>query len=101
MESPGIADPAREADALGTVVVSGNQDHRDVALNHQTGQDSIEKGDRLRRGDRAVVDVAGDEDDVDLLLLRKRDQLAQDMFLIFEEGLSVKITSKMPVCGMK
>jgi len=33
--------------------------------------------------------------------LRKRDQLAQDMLLIFEEGLSVKITSKMPVCGMK
>jgi hypothetical protein len=101
MKPSGIADPAPEADALGAVVVSGNQNHGDVALNYQVGKDSIEKGDRLRRGNRAVIDVAGDEDDVDLFLLRKRDQLVQNMLLVHEEGLSVKITAKMPICGMK
>ena len=49
---------------------------------------------------RAIVDIAGDDNDIDGQLLNLATDLRCDKLLVFEQGLIIELTAEMPVRGM-
>ena len=99
-------DPARgeqaraEREPLPGVVVPGGDHHRDAEVG-KARQDVVEQPDRLGRRDRAIVDVAGHDDDVGPLLARQGDQLVEDPRLVLEQGFLVQRAAEVPVGRME
>ena len=56
---------------------------------------------RVGAGRGSVVQVAGDEDGVDLMLLGEADDLGQDGFLLFEPAAAFEGLADVPVGGVQ
>src|SRR6202035_2543375 len=56
---------------------------------------------RIGAGRGGVVQVAGDENGVDLMLLGEADDLGQDSFLLVEAAAALKSLADVPVGGVQ
>jgi len=90
-----------ESEAVGAVVVAGNEDHRHVLPDHDAGDGVVEQAHGLGRRDGAVVDVPGDEHGVGFLGVDQRDELVEDLGLVFEQRHAVIDAAEVPVGGMQ
>ncbi len=77
------------------VVVAGDRDDLGVAGQPDQRADHELLG--LRGRGRGVVEVAGDEHGVDLLLARDPDDLAEHLLLLVEPGAALERLADVPV----
>ena len=80
MHSPAFQQPGREAEPDGRVVVAAGQDHLGTGTG-QGHQGVVEQADDVDPRQGTVIDVAGDEDDVDRLITDAADQLIDERAL--------------------
>ena len=100
-EDPGgVDEPGAEAEPLGGVVVAAGDDD----LRPRRGQPRerlVGQPDRVDLGQRPVVDVAGDHDEVDPLRLDHLEQVVDVRRLVAEHPLTVERPPEVPVGGVE
>jgi hypothetical protein len=96
MDATGREEAGAEREALGGVVVSGD-DHGRNPEGGEAREGIVEEGDSLGRRDGAIVDVAGDDDGVWTGVLRDRHQAIEHPSLIREKRFLVERTAEVPV----
>ena len=96
----GVDQPGAEPEpARGVVVAAG--DHDAGAGGGEPGEGLVGQRDGVDRGQRPVVDVAGDDHQVDLLGLDGLDQVVDERRLRGEEVLAVERPAQVPVGGVQ
>jgi len=85
---------------LGIVVIAGDQNDRHARAQDQTRERFVEQFDRVGGRYRTIVHIAGDQDQVGLALRDTRDELFEDVLLVFDERGVIKRTSEMPIAGV-
>lgn len=93
---------AAETKAWGGIVVTGNDDYfeRRTAFFYR-GKKGTEKLNRLRRRNRAIVYVSGDDQRGVRVVLQKAGKPLQHNLLIFQKALVVKDLAQMKIGGME
>ena len=100
VQTPGLQQAGAEADALGGVVVAGDEHHRDLEPEHHVGEEAIEQLDRLLGGHRAIVDVARQQQGVGAVGGYVAAELVQRMLLILEQALAVEHAPQVEIGGV-
>ena len=90
----------RVRDALGRIMVTGDGQHAQTRC-HRIGQKRIEHGNRLGARRCLVVDVAGNQQHADLVLLRNIQYLPQNMALIVQHRHAVNALPDMQIGNMQ
>jgi hypothetical protein len=96
MHATALHEPRGEAEPNGGVMVPAGQHHPGSGAG-QTDQGVVEQADDIHPGQRAVVDIAGDEDYVYGQFLDARDQLIDEPALGIEHSHAVEGPAKVPV----
>lgn len=96
-----LGDPATKLDALGTVVVACNENHRNTRPGDQFLKDVAEQIHCVGRRDSSVVDIASDHDGIDFRGTGEIQKLREDMGLVFKQGSPVEEATEMPISGME
>ncbi len=95
-----VDQPGPEAEASGGVVVAADE-HDSGARGGQPAERVVEDGDRIDRGQRPVVDVAGDDHHVDALGPHRLDQEVDELPLGRQQVLPVEGPPEVPVGGVQ
>ncbi len=90
-----------EAEALGTVVVAGDAEHRQGEPPRQLPQKPVAEGHRVAAGYRPVVQVPGDENGVVPLRLQVPQQSPAPVLLVGKQAIFAKASAKVQVGKMK
>jgi hypothetical protein len=100
VEPLGREELCAEAEAVGAVMVAGDQNHGDLEPTNQAGEDVVQKADGVRRRDGAVVDIAGDDDGIGARVADEVDELIEDIGLVLGQVLGMEEAAKVPVGGV-
>ena len=83
---------------LGTVVVAGNQHDFHLGQGQgKLGDEIVEKGYRLCRGDGLIVDIPGNDQGVGLPFFGSLDDLLEDVFLVTAQVMIHELQADMQV----
>ncbi len=90
-------EPRAEGQALGAVVVPGDEDHAGPDVEDQTAKHVVEEGHGLGRRDSPVVNIPGDDDRVRFRAAGQVHELIQKMGLVVGEVHPEEDPAEMPV----
>lgn len=77
-------------------------DDKDLsAIVHKPGHKAIKQSHGLRLGSGALIDVACNEDSINLFIIGNMDDLIKNSFLIIQEQQVIHLLAKMQICNMK
>ena len=99
-DAGGVDQPRAEPEPLRGVVVAAGQ-HDPGARARQPGQRLVGEPDGVDRRQRSVVDVTGDDDEVDPLGLDDLEQVVDVGRLVREHPLAVERPAQVPVGGVE
>ena len=88
-------------DPFVTVVVAGDDEHRDAQFLHHPGQRPVGQGNRFFRRQRAVVKVPGHDDCIDIFFFECLYQVHQVVALVIQHGKIIDDFAEMPISCMQ
>ena len=84
MKAPGGQELGPKAQSVSAIVVAGNHHDRDPGRKYQSLQHVVQQAHCIGRWHRPVVDVASDDDGVDVAVFGERHELIEDVGLIVQ-----------------
>jgi hypothetical protein len=94
-------DLSSEGNTLWTVVIARDHDNGNATLRPQARKRDIKQGHRIGRWHRAIVKIAGDQNEVQSSSLRDLTDAIENVFLIIDQRNAMEELSQMPVGGVK